>query len=337
MKLDRAGMASLLDGLLEEHAVYAPVMRNGILVFDRIRSGGEAVLDYSNTASSPRHVLLPQMQTLLTSCGDGQEAAENLECDPRLVLFGARPCDARAIGFLDRVFGGGRERDSYYLGRRESLTIVTLGCTQPRATCFCATTGGGPLSTEGSDILLEDCGDGFVVHAVTDRGAEFALENGLPGPSDGRSAPADPAGSAQGPGIEPHIDLGALKTALDAAFDAPEWRTLTEKCIGCGACSFLCPSCHCFDLIDEEAAGVRVRERIWDTCQFPAFTAQASGFNPRPTGVERYRQRILHKFSYCIDDYGTPGCVGCGRCVSGCPVNLDIRQVLAAFRSGGGR
>jgi sulfhydrogenase subunit beta (sulfur reductase) len=330
-KLEKGGIARLLDGLLPEHAVYAPVRRNGILVFDRIMSGDEATLDYTNTTSSPKHVVMPQMQTLLSSAGEGQEATEHLECGPPLVLFGARPCDARALVLLDRVFGGGRERDSYYMRRREALTVISLGCTQPQATCFCTTTGGGPLSADGSDILLEDCGDGYLVHVVSERGSAFALAHGLRDPSDGLWVPTD-TGGEPGPAIEPPVDLGALKAGLDGSFDDPEWQALTEKCLGCGACSYLCPACHCFDLVDEEAAGVRVRNRIWDTCQFSCFTAQASGFNPRPTSRERYRQRILHKFSYCIDNYGMPGCVGCGRCVSECPVNLDIRQVLAAFQ-----
>jgi ferredoxin len=132
------------------------------------------------------------------------------------------------------------------------------------------------------------------------------------------------------------VDLAVLKEVLDRSFDDPRWRLLTEKCLGCGACSFLCRTCHCFDIVDEEDGGVRSRSRIWDSCQFPSFTSQASGFNPRPSGLERFRQRLMHKFSYCVENYGMPGCVGCGRCVSECPVNLDIRMLMAAFQDGSG-
>jgi ferredoxin len=275
------------------------------------------------------------METLLTSCA-GDRCASECTCSSRpIVLFGTRPCDARAFLLLDEVFCAGKTRDVYYGDRRDLLTIVSIGCTQPLETCFCVTTGGGPMSTEGSDILLEDCGDGYEVHAVTGRGKGFAAAHGLLDPSrEGEWADVPDRGPR--PAIEPPVDLGALKIALDGSFEDPLWLALTEKCLGCGICSFLCPSCHCFDIVDEEAGGVCTRKRVWDSCQFSCFTEQASGFNPRPTGRERYRQRIMHKFSYCMENYGRPGCVGCGRCVSECPVNLDIRQVLAAFGGRGG-
>jgi len=135
--------------------------------------------------------------------------------------------------------------------------------------------------------------------------------------------------------MTPRVDLAALKKSLDESFDDPRWQTLTAKCLGCGACSFICPSCHCFDIVDGEEDGVTVRSRIWDTCQFKAFTKQASGHDPRPTGADRFRHRMMHKFSYCIDSYGMPGCVGCGRCVEACPVNLDIRRLMEAFGGDG--
>jgi len=330
----RNEIGRLLDGLLAGYAVYAPVRRKGILVFDRIRSGDEAILDYANTRTSPKHVLMPQMETLLSSCGEDPGVSEHTDCGKPAVLFGARPCDARAFLFLDKVLRDGQSRDVYYANRRDSLLVISIGCTQPRETCFCTTTGGGPLSAEGSDILLEDLGSVYLAHVASGRGAEFAAAHGLLDTCEGEPPGSGTVNGGLQPAIEPPVDLGLLKAALDRSFDDPLWLTLAEKCLGCGICSYLCPACHCFDIVDEEAAGVRVRNRVWDSCQFSCFTAQASGFNPRPTGRERYRQRIMHKFNYCIDNHGMAGCVGCGRCVSECPVNLDMRQVLAAF---GGR
>jgi sulfhydrogenase subunit beta (sulfur reductase) len=323
-----------LDGLLTEHTVYAPVRRSGIVVFDSIRSGCEATLDYANSTASPKHVVIPRMETLLSSDTGGADQAmsEHTDCRKPLVLFGARPCDARAFMFLDKVFCDGKNRDVYYCNRRDALLIIAIGCTQPQETCFCTTTGGGPLSADGSDILLEARGDGYLVHVTTSRGEALATAHGLHDPSEGDPEEISVGDVCCRPAIQPPVDLGVLKKALDGSFDDPFWLPLAEKCLGCGVCSYLCPACHCFDIVDEEAAGVRVRNRVWDSCQFPCFTSQASGFNPRPTGRERYRQRIMHKFSYCIDNYGIAGCVGCGRCVSECPVNLDMRQVLAAFQ-----
>lgn len=335
--LAKSRIAAFLDGLLETRLVYAPVAAGGTLGFDRITSGSEAVTEFGNTVASPRHLLMPRTETLL-SCpaGGGPPVAPGLEePSPPAVLFGVRPCDARALLFLDRVLGGGREKDVYYLRRRESLAVVSIGCTDPAETCFCTTVGGGPLSSEGSDLLLEDCGDSYRVHVLTDRGK--VLADGLDRHPGGSAVDAALPAPRDLPAISPPIDLAKLKEVLDRSFDDPLWDDLARRCLGCGICSFLCPSCHCFDIIDEDEGGVRSRRRIWDTCQFAGFTEQASGFNPRPDGTSRHRQRVMHKFSWCVDSYGMPGCTGCGRCIRECPVNLDIRSILSSFHSSGGQ
>lgn len=326
------GRAELVERLLSFAAVYAPVRRGPSVVFDRIGSAGEAYLDHAVAGVPPKQLVFPQCERLLSSgtLSDESGAVPDPGYRGPTVLFGVRPCDARAFAFLDRVFGAEDKPDPYYIRRRESLVVVSMGCVAPRQTCFCERTGGGPLSTEGSDVMLEDLGDGCIAHAITEKGALLAEQLGLE---------ADLAGAGQGREPAPagiYADLAALKSRLDSSFEDPFWQDISRKCIGCGACTFLCPTCHCFDVVDEEKAGVRVRSRIWDSCQFQCFTEQASGFNPRPSAVERYRQRIMHKFSYCLERYGMPGCVGCGRCVSDCPVNLDIRAVMASFQGGGG-
>lgn len=326
------GTRELLERLLSVAEVYAPVKRGPSVLFDRIASAGEAVLDRVLTTLPPRGLAFPRCERLLSSSTRGDESGRAPDADSsgHGVLFGVRPCDARAFALLDRILGGGENADPYYVRRRESLVIVSIGCSTPLDTCFCVTTGGGPRSTEGSDILLEDLGDRCEARTITERGAWLADRLGLERDPSGAGPRDGPA-----PSLPPAVDIAALKRRLDVSFEDIRWRELAWKCIGCGVCTFLCPTCHCFDIVDEERAGVRVRSRIWDSCQFPCFTEQASGFNPRPSVVERYRQRVMHKFSYCIERYGIPGCVGCGRCVGDCPVNLDIRTVMAAFHGGG--
>lgn len=333
-RLEKEALAGFLDGLLARCRVVAPVQGAGGVFFRPISSGSEATLDYPNSVSSPKGVVLPQVETLLScplSSREGEGVREHTPEAGPVVLFGIRPCDARAISFLDGVFGGGENPDTYYASRRESLLVVSLGCSNPGGTCFCTTTGGGPFSTLGSDLLMVEHGDGYIVFAVTDKGA-FALSGyGLPTAAESsvREAGRDAGGRVAE--MRPPVDLAVLKESLDAGFDAGEWNSLTEKCLGCGICTFLCPTCHCFDIVDEVEGDSRTRSRIWDSCQFTCFTQQASGFNPRPTFMERYRQRFMHKFSFCADRYGTAGCVGCGRCVTECPVNLDIRRIMAFF------
>lgn len=322
----RESLVRLLEGILAMPGVtvYAPVAEGDGAAFDRVLSASEALLDSSGAVRPPRQILAPMTETLL-AMEPGGSAVDSVPAPEPTILFGARPCDARAIAFLDRVYAGGDRIDPYYAARREALTILSIGCREPRATCFCTSTGGGPLSVEGSDILLEPSGEGWIVRIITERGASLVGRAGL-GSSDGRVT--DPAAFPQAGAPR---DLSALRGRLEQAFDDPRWEALTAKCLGCGACTFLCPSCHCFDIVDAEEDGRIVRSRIWDSCQFKTFTRQASGHDPRPTGADRYRHRLMHKFSYCLESYGMPGCVGCGRCVEACPVNLDIRLLLDAF------
>lgn len=322
----REFLVRLLEGILAMPGVtvYAPVAEGDGAAFGRVLSASEALLDCPGAVRPPRQILAPMTETLL-AMEPGGSAVDSVPAPAPTILFGARPCDARAIAFLDRVYAGGGRIDPYYAARREALTILSIGCREPRSTCFCTSTGGGPLSVEGSDILLEPSGEGWIVRIITERGVSLAGRAGL-GSSDGRVT--DPAAFPQAGAPR---DLSALRGRLEQAFDDPRWEALTAKCLGCGACTFLCPSCHCFDIVDAEEDGRIVRSRIWDSCQFKTFTRQASGHDPRPTGADRYRHRLMHKFSYCLESYGMPGCVGCGRCVEACPVNLDIRLLLDAF------
>ena len=129
------------------------------------------------------------------------------------------------------------------------------------------------------------------------------------------------------------LDFSGVKEKADASFDSPVWERIARICLGCGVCTYVCPTCHCFDITDETAGTGGVRLRTWDACQYPLYTMHASGHNPRPAKRARMRQRIMHKYSYTVDTAGTVSCTGCGRCVRQCPVNLDIRQMLAAVKN----
>lgn len=325
----KENVADILGKLLGEYEVIAPVRRDNLVVFGKIHSASEARLDYANTMKSAKETLLPQAEALFTY--KSTNGATTVEIPPGeekpTLLFGVRPCDARSFALLDRVFGGERYQDVYYLNRRANLTVVAIGCAKPRTTCFCTSVGGGPCSTEGSDLLLIDIGDKYVAQVVTDKGAKLLRGTALKAASKDELAMAEKAVQAAEASV-PKLAKDGLKEKLDGMFEDPMWGQLTEKCLGCGVCTYLCPTCHCFDIVDEAADSQGARIRLWDSCQFPQFTLQASGFNPRPATKGRLRQRIMHKFSYFVDNYGQIGCVGCGRCVVECPVNMDIRKVL---------
>jgi ferredoxin len=208
-------------------------------------------------------------------------------------------------------------------------TIIGLGCNSPPSTCFCTSLGGGPFSKEGSDVFLTDIGESFLVEVLTDKGARVIGDKLF---QDATSNELELARRIEAEAIRKVVsvvEIEGLKEKLDGIVESPFWDTLHEKCLGCGVCTFLCPTCHCFDVVDEAWNERGERVRNWDSCMFPLYTLETSGHNPRPTGRERMRQRVMHKFNYFIVNYGEVACVGCGRCIRECPVNFDIRKAIS--------
>ena len=323
---------SLLADLTGSCQVLAPVRKGDSLVFEEILTGDEIRLSECNTKKSVKEVFFPQRERLFAY--RGQETREPAFPDRERIVFGVRPCDARSLSLLDPVFDADDFKDPYYCSKRDNTTVISIGCSQPMRTCFCTDTGGDPFSLEGTDVLLIDMGETYFVRSLTQRGEAF-----LQGKAGFERAEQDQVRQKEEiiekarETVNSVLNVERIKRALDNDFDNPLWETLHEKCLGCGVCTFLCPTCHCFDILDEGDSEQGERIRIWDSCMFPLFTLHASGENPRPSGKERMRQRILHKFKYFVDNHNKVACTGCGRCIRACPVNLDIREVLQEIQN----
>jgi sulfhydrogenase subunit beta (sulfur reductase) len=304
-------------------------------------------LDVLQTTLPSKKVLFPQSEVFLEFSESPEGNRETLEVreilpssEPR-VICGVRPCEARAAWLLDGVFGGD-PKDIYYWKRRDQTTIVALACTPPPSeNCFCTSVEGSPCAEEGADILLTDLGDKYFVQVLSEKGealikpASSLFEN--PKPEDRKKRKAVQADSEKG--IKRELK-GARTVAekLKSLFDSSFWDEEAMSCLRCGICTYLCPSCHCFDIndeIDNSTPFQGKRIRTWDTCQFPDFTMHSSGHNPRPDKGSRLRQRLLHKFQYFVQVYDKIMCVGCGRCISLCPVGIDIIKVLDKVRDHG--
>jgi ferredoxin len=245
------------------------------------------------------------------------------------ILFGVRPCDARALGLLDRVFIDGQQSDPYYARLREKTTVIGLACSQAMPSCFCTSVGGGPGDTTGMDVQATALEKRLLLRATTPKGGELlASASDLlteAGPEAVQEA------EEQVRSVEAQlapVPAAGSDRRLAEAFEAPLWETAGRKCLGCGTCSFLCPTCHCFDISDEVRGDRGRRVRTWDCCAYPQFTLHGSGHNPRPTPKERWRQRVMHKFRYAVENLEVCFCVGCGRCIRNCPVSLDLRTAL---------
>jgi ferredoxin len=303
-------------------------------------SDEEMNLDFLNTTLPPKKLLFPQSEAFLEFAKTTENNQETLEVKEILppeeptAIFGVRPCDARAAWLLDEVFSG-EFTDPYYWKRRNQTILVGLACdTPPSENCFCLSVEGSPYSEEGLDILLTDLGDKYFVKSLTENGEKLIhARKGLfqdAKPEDQKKAKAVQAESAKK--LKRQLkDARSIASKLKGMFDSNIWDEESMSCIRCGICTYLCPSCHCFDINDEVDSvsplkGRRVR--TWDTCQFPDFTMHSSGHNPRPEKASRLRQRLFHKFQYFVENYDKFQCVGCGRCISFCPVGIDIIKVL---------
>jgi len=331
--IEKNKLPVLIRELTKEYAVFAPVKEKNIVSFERISSENQAYLDFRNTKKSPKEVFFPQTETLFTY-RTGKKDVEIVEAPAvkgKRVLLVVRPCDARSFVLLDKFFSSGEHKDLYYLEKRKNTAVFGLACNSPLSTCFCTSLGGSPFGKEGMDLLLQDINDKYLIETVTKKGEELIKK--FPWLKDAEKADIERAKKLSEEAenaVKSKVSVKDVSEKLDRMFDDPLWDQIQQKCLGCGVCTFLCPTCCCFDILDEETEE-RKRVRIWDSCQFPCFTLQGSGHNPRPSGKERVRQRIMHKFNYFVKNYGESFCVGCGRCVQECPVNLDIREVVGAI------
>jgi ferredoxin len=192
--------------------------------------------------------------------------------------------------------------------------------------------GGRPCGSEGLDVLLTDVGDAYWVNVVSPKGQSVVSHTSelLTKPTDDHKKEVDSRAAHAETTMPRAVSVENLPEKIETNFDNPQWRTLAFKCVGCGICTYTCPTCHCFDIQDETIKGQGRRVRLWDSCMFSEYTLHASGQNPRPTRAERLRNRMYHKFKQTIELFGTPGCVGCGRCITLCPVNEDLIENLEA-------
>ena len=341
------GLAELAAGLAARRRLLAPVREGASVVF-REYAGGELCL--ARAAVSPKSAVLPACETLFTFAKTKESpdahADDTLAGTPGLALsvvqdavptliFACRPCDARGIAVLDRPYLKGPYRDPYYAARRKTLQVVSLTCNAPCATCFCDWVGKGPADSEGSDVLMTQIEDGFVLEAVTPEGEALLRDSSLTGLLAEGDAHFDAARAARKAGVDmrpPAPDLSRAREALGARFaDAGFWQDMTASCLSCGACTYMCPTCYCFNISDEGDGNEGRRVRSWDSCMFSLFTREASGHNPRTAKALRMRNRVLHKFSYYPTAWnGAFSCSGCGRCIMHCPVHLDIRRIVLA-------
>lgn len=331
--ISKSKISEFIEGLLKDYTVFAPVNSGDYSNFENLSKAQEVDLDTVNTKLSAKGLFFPQREVMFEFESDPNGSLTKPAPEKNKVVFGIRPCDARALAIIEKLFDNPDYQDPYYIEKRKASIIIGQACNEPQPTCFCGSiNGGGPFDTQGQEITLVDLGKDFLVVGVSEKGEN--LINDLKEVEDSQIEEMAKIKEKAMEAVNIDPKIGKIKEELDKNFDDSIWSEVSLKCLGCGACTYLCPTCHCFDIVDEQMKGKGIRLKNWDSCMFPLFTLHTSGHNPRESGKERMRNRIMHKFKYYVDNFGEVACVGCGRCIQNCPVNFDIREVIGKISHG---
>jgi sulfhydrogenase subunit beta (sulfur reductase) len=361
--IERQDFDHLLDVLAGKgYRLVGPTLRDGTVTYDEIASVSDFPIGYTDEQEKGTYRLRKTDEPKLFNCGLGPHAWKkylypsavrlwqanrnngSFDIQPeahapdRLALIGVRACELHAIAIQDQVFTGGAYTDPVYQEQRKQVFVVAVNCGRAGNTCFCASMNTGPTATSGFDLALTEVFEPnhhyFVVETGSDAGAEVlgAIPNHPA--SDGEVQAGEAIIAATAAQMGRSLDISGLKELLYANLDHPQWDSVASRCLTCGNCTLVCPTCFCTTVEDvtDLSGDTADRWRKWDSCFTMDFSYIVGG-SIRPSAKSRYRQWMTHKLATWIDQFGTSGCVGCGRCITWCPVGIDITEEVRAIRA----
>lgn len=340
-KISNDKMPELLKAIADKMDLFLPINKNGVTNFGFYTDSCNPDLATLKTVKSAKDAFFPQSEALYAvTTEDGKlNVTEQEYCNKDFVVFGVRPCDVRSFDVLDNVFYKEEPVDTYYVARRDHGIVVSIACHEPEESCFCKAFG-IDAAEPNSDVAIWNIEGGYAWEAKTEKGQALTeIVKALLEEADVTAAvDAEKANIAKIIDLLPNsnIDLSTFGPGkTDDLFNSPMWKELSDACLGCGTCTFSCPTCQCYDIKDFNSGRSVSRYRCWDSCMYHDFTLMAHGSN-RNTQMQRFRQRFMHKLVYYPDRYnGMFSCVGCGRCVDKCPQSLNIVKVIK--RMGGNK
>jgi sulfhydrogenase subunit beta (sulfur reductase) len=359
--LARAEIGKLIAALANRgFEVIGPVVRDGAIALDHVehledlpvgwtavqgagryrleRRSDEALFGYAVGPHSWKAFLFPPTVRLWSaerSNGGFRIVDEAKPATPRYAFLGVRACDLAAIAVQDRVLIGGHYVDPVYASRRDGVFVVAVHCGHSAETCFCASMQTGPAARGGFDLALTELGHEFLVDVGSDAGAAVLADLSPQPVTDAVRERARVALEASAAQQTRRMNTDGLKELLNGAFEHPHWKRVSERCLACANCTMVCPTCFCSAVQDvSDVTGDHAeRWRVWDSC-FTLDHTYIHGGSVRASGEARYRQWLTHKFAGWVDQFGTSGCVGCGRCIAWCPAGIDIVQEVEGLREG---
>jgi heterodisulfide reductase subunit C len=333
-KIKISELPVLFDKLSEKYDVFLPVDHDNGAKYKKYEKG-DKYSDKLNTVKSPKDFFFPQTEDMMRFKTEGKklDIIDIREPKGDFIIFGVRGCDVKSFEVLDNVFLS-EPVDTYYAEKRAHGVLISCACSRPSETCFCRTYGIDASEPSG-DISTWKTSGTLYLRPNTDKGeAVISVISGILTEAD------DDEVNKEKERINKILDRLPLKNLTtegfgagrtEKLFDRPEWAGLSQSCLGCGTCTFVCPTCQCYDIRDFKTNGGVIRYRCWDSCMYSEFTKMSAG-QPRLTQKERFRQRFMHKLVYYPENNGgLYSCVGCGRCLQRCPINMNIVKVMKAL------
>lgn len=312
MVISKKELLKIVEKNMSNYEILGPVMTDKVLDFKVVTDINELIINDEIPYKSPKEVYFPQIEKVI-SFTEEMDVKEYKTSDKKL-LIGPKPCDLKALHIMSTVFTKGNYVDDVFQNNMMNTTTIGFGCKNMKNGCFCDIRGIEKNYSEFCDVFLEVMDEGYKVKVFTEKGQAIFHEVEI----DNKSKEVDD-------GI---LVFGDSELEL---FDKIDWEKYTRKCLGCGTCTYICPTCHCFEFKDVKNEGQIDRYRCWDSCMNPKFTLHASGHNPRNSKADRYRQRVMHKYSYVKKNFGYTACTGCGRCIRSCPVGMNIKTIVESI------